>query len=161
MITDADVVIKTRQQNFISRDYLRQYKQKMIDEGQLRCFDGTETAIKPGQMTEKQFLQTAYEDNAIKDYIPPSHEYNGSVLPSPLSKLVGCFVDEDRFLCYTVDSDYMVRCWHLDTGRCKKSYMIEIRDEFKENPANLPKIILVRGDPTYDYLVIGFEEGFL
>lgn len=52
MTTDADVVVKTRQQNFISRDYLRQHKLKMIEEGELDLEDVDEV-IKPGQMTEK------------------------------------------------------------------------------------------------------------
>lgn len=55
----------------------------------------------------------------------------------------------------------MMRCWSIETGRCIKSYMIEVREEFKENPGNLPKIILVKGDPTFEYLILAFEEGLL
>jgi len=34
-------------------------------------------------MTENQFIQTAYNNDSIKDCIPPRKEFSGAVLASP------------------------------------------------------------------------------
>ena len=35
VVTDAKVIIETRQKNLMARDYLRQFKNKMIESGQI------------------------------------------------------------------------------------------------------------------------------
>ena len=44
-------------------------------------------------LTEKEFLQTAYVDSSLKNYVPITKEYNGRVLASNLSKLIGSILD--------------------------------------------------------------------
>ena len=63
------------------------------------------------------------------DHIPAVKEYNGSVLSTQLSKLVSCIVDSEKMVCYTVESDLIVRIWCLTTGQCKKSYIVETRED--------------------------------
>lgn len=79
-------------------------------------------------ISEQQFLETAYEDSTIKDYLPKDKEYNRSVLPSPGSKLVSTIFDRVHFKVYTVDCDLMVRTWSLKTGKSLRSYVLETRD---------------------------------
>ena len=70
------------------------------------------------------------------DYVPPVKEYNGSVLTTQLSKLVSCIVDPIKMICYTVESDLVVRIWCLTTGSCKKSYKVETREDSTANSNN-------------------------
>lgn len=110
----------------MARDYLRQHKQALIDSGQLDL-EAPEEPELGKDLTEKIFMRTAYNDESIKDYLPPKNEFNASVLPNPLSKLVGCHLDHQRMLCYTIDSDLMIRSWNLRSGRAQRSYLVETR----------------------------------
>lgn len=56
-------------------------------------------------------------------------EKNGSVLASQDSKLVGSIFDPIEFVIYTIDSDLMIRVWSMGAGKCKRSYLIETRDD--------------------------------
>ena len=81
------------------------------------------------EMTENQFIQTAYNNDSIKDCIPPRKEFSGAVLASPQSKLISVILNPLEFELYSIDSDLMVRVWNLSTGLCKRSYVLETRDQ--------------------------------
>ena len=65
----------------------------------------------------------------MKDYIPPHKEFNGSVLASMNSKLIGTIIDPIGFVLYSIDSDLMIRVWGMSSGKCQRSYLIETRDD--------------------------------
>ena len=48
-------------------------------------------------MTENQFLETAYNNESMKDCIPSKKEYNGSVLASGSSKLIAAIINPMDF----------------------------------------------------------------
>lgn len=56
-------------------------------------------------------------------------EYNGKVVASNHSRLVGYIMDKVEFQLYTIDSDLMVRVWDMSTNTCHRSYLIETRDD--------------------------------
>ena len=123
------------------------------------------------EMTENQFLQQAYKHESIKDCIPAKKEYNGSVLASSSSKLIASIINPMDFDYYSIDSDLMVRVWCLSTGVCKRSYILETRDqqlaeqnqgfETNQNNTSQPKKKgeLARTDNNFKFLVVAFEEG--
>lgn len=80
-------------------------------------------------MSEDQYMVEAYKDSSLKDLIPSGKEFNGSVLASVNTKLVGVIIDKVDFNLYSVDSDLMVRVWDLSSSKCTRSYMIETRDD--------------------------------
>ena len=83
-------------------------------------------------VSERAWLQSAYDDTALADYVPPEKEYNCSVLPTRLSLLVGCIIDESSRSVITVDTDCMMRQWRLQGqrgGECTRSYMLETRED--------------------------------
>ena len=41
-------------------------------------------------------MKEAYNDEAIKDYHIPQKEFNGTVLMTPISRLVGVITDDKR-----------------------------------------------------------------
>ena len=80
-------------------------------------------------MTEAEFMQTAYLDKSIKDYLPHYKENNNMVLPCKKSKLVGIILDSKEFRIYSIDCDLMIRVWDLLDGACLQSYVIETRED--------------------------------
>jgi hypothetical protein len=80
-------------------------------------------------LSEQEYLQTAFVDGSIKDAIPSGKEFNGSVLASLNSTLIGLIIDSIEFVVYTIDSDLMIRVWDLSSSRCMRSYLIETRDD--------------------------------
>lgn len=80
-------------------------------------------------LSVSDFLKTAYNESSIKGAIPLPKEQNGSVLASQDSKLIGALFDPVEFILYTIDSDLMIRCWSMNSGKCQKSYLIETRDD--------------------------------
>jgi len=80
-------------------------------------------------LSEKDFLLTAFDDGSMKDYMPAAKEFNGSVLASMNSKLIGSIIDPIGFVVYSIDSDLMIRVWDLGSGKCQRSYLIETRDD--------------------------------
>ena len=126
-------------------------------------------------ISEQQYLETAYDDNTIKDYLPKEKEYNRSVVPSPASKLVSTIFDRVHFQVYTVDCDLMVRAWSLRTGKSLRSYVLETRDSQIEalnagfgpsggsegllNGKQGKKAQLAQSDALLKFLVVCFEGG--
>lgn len=83
-------------------------------------------------VSEHAWMQNAYDDTALADYVPPKKEFNGSVLPTKLSTLVGCIVDETNQKVVTIDSDRLIREWRLygqQGGECVRSYLLETRED--------------------------------
>lgn len=156
---DNEVKIRNEQQNAIARDYLRNFFKNLLASGiikdskpssklsiqnqtsespsksrkpsQLKYLEGQREQVKKviPQMSEEQYMVEAYKDSSLKDLIPSGKEFNGSVLASTNTKLVGVIIDKIEFNLYTVDSDLMVRVWDLSTSKCLRSYMIETRDD--------------------------------
>ena len=73
---------------------------------------------------------------------------------------------------YSIDSDLMVRVWCLSSGVCKRSYILETRDQQiaeqnqgfdsnKNSNHSQPKKKgeLARTDNNFKFLVVAFEEG--
>ena len=56
-------------------------------------------------------------------------EFNGSVLASRQSTLVGVIFDPVDFVLYSIGSNMLIRQWAMHNGRCKKSYLLETRDD--------------------------------
>ena len=121
-------------------------------------------------MSEHEFLQTAYRDESIKDYVPPYKEYNGTVLPCNKSKLVGVLLDNHEMVIYTIDCDLMIRVWSLGNGGCLRSYVIETREDqiaeanqrviSEANPKqNSKKAQIVRADNKKEFMIVAFEGG--
>jgi WD40 repeat protein len=78
----------------------------------------------------KRFLRESISKK-VTSYKSQTH--NESVLPSPLTKLVNFFIDEQAKTILTIDSDALVRAWSMETGECVGSYPIELRkDEFTD-----------------------------
>lgn len=125
------------------------------------------------QMSEMEYLQHGYKDASIKDIIPSDKEFNGSVLASINTKLIGVIIDQVEFILYTVDSDLMIRVWDLSTGKCTRSYMIETRDDQASELNNTAsgsheqygmkvqkkKAQLVKSDEDLKFLIVTFEAG--
>lgn len=250
---DQDILIQNRQQNAIARDYLREYRSKLIDKGiievqgepasdipaerradfqtiasldaqesmmgpddsiikgegmiqsesamlpdnrrgEMTIFkrlsqaqsgmdaDRAETDVKQQQdqdktkkrrrqeMTEAEFMQTAYRDESIKDFLPQYKEYNNIVLPCKKSKLVGVILDSKEMVIYSIDCDLMIRVWDLKDGNCLRSYVIETREDqlaetnqkviSEANPKqNLKKAQIIRADSKKEFMIIAFEGG--
>ena len=123
-------------------------------------------------LTEQEYLQTAFNDSSIKDAIPSGKEYNGSVLASMNSTLIGLIIDRVEFMIYTIDSDLMIRVWSLETSRCARSYLIETRDDqiAEANQSGGPetaqkpgkerkKATVARSDDETKFLIVAFEGG--
>lgn len=62
-------------------------------------------------VSEEEYIAEAYKDESLRNCIPPSKEFNSSVVASIHSNLVGIIMDTINFQLYTVDSDLMVRVW--------------------------------------------------
>jgi WD40 repeat protein len=45
------------------------------------------------------------------------------------STCVGIIFDPVEFVVYSIGSNYLIRQWNMATGRCKKSYPLETRDD--------------------------------
>lgn len=164
----------------IKADALRQASKTTFESRRLSRMSVGAASKTPVQrrksLTEQEWLKTAYNDQSIKDHLSQKQECNGSVLASQLCRLVSIIVDAEKFLCYTVDREMMVRCWCLATGRCLRSYIIETRsdqikevnqtnnaviDEYTGQKACSDKVQMARSDSKCEYLLLSFEEGLV
>ena len=103
----------------------------------------------------KRFLRESISKK-VTSYKSQTH--NESVLPSPLTKLVNFFVDEQANTILTIDSDALVRAWSMETGECVGSYPIELRkDEFTDKK----KLTSCAVDKQLKHLVVAYESGIV
>lgn len=135
----------------MSRDFQRQFRQQLVEQGKIDFTAGEDAPVASSvtsplsigkqsslmvpqrvAVSEHAWMQNAYDDTALADYVPPKKEFNGSVLPTKLSTLVGCIVDETNQKVVTIDSDRLIREWRLygqQGGECVRSYLLETRED--------------------------------
>jgi WD40 repeat protein len=103
----------------------------------------------------KRFLRDSISQK-VTSY--KSENHNESVLPSPLTKLVNIFIDENLKTIMTIDSDALVRIWSMTSGECIGSYPIELR---KEELTDKKKLTSCTVDREMKHIVVAYESGIV
>ena len=89
------------------------------------------------------------------------YAHTSNVLVTKASKLIGVMVVESKDQLITIDSDYLMKVWSLETGKQLNTMLLKKQTQSEEKNYQAKKITCASLDPKEKFLAVSDDEGLI